>query len=1034
LISSRREDVPPALFTDLRALYQSIPFDYELASLRSPGTAANEQGQQFQQKLSEILGQAPAHGEGIGENDRLDLTRATGGKVHLPSLVKHLLDDSSTDVETKRIAQLLQSLDGIKGVVNYSLFTMPCDRGRNGTERRRLFCMVHVVQDATFFKFQRQQSEDGMSLFRGFCIELLRERLPESGASAGDKGFASMTKFSDSSPPTSVESVEEDKFLMLKMKLLPYMVRTFICRNLLRILEKEGPQQFSATAVSLLERWGISEESIQKWMPFFSGWSQYVAENKNLDGPKLVKDATGRHVDLGPLTNFAYLHHLEHFTKLYDSGKIKVDRSAGQVRASSFQGVVCVVSESTDISKAIAMFFAKELATNNGATQVAVASLQDAVKMKTMRSCVLYTALGEKIKGVKAFLSNPKVAKQLFLVFVGSDQESLLDRFGGNGGSGASLWFPVLSQSELKRLESVWENVWKKQSCQKVFLMPCSAVTFESNDGNIEVTSTSELTHFANIIQTEATNINFAGEAKVSDPTQRGVLVFFPGIPGSGKSSVVASMESKLQQEISAHPDDIGGDRKVYVKEGDKVGKAFWNLAGNLLLDGDDPRPSLFIADKNVPPLSWPKVGQICGDAKALPVIVLPDEQTLETTTVEGAITPEGIFQPFHSHFYPFSLKYLAVCLERVMSRPAGEHCGKLDSGMPTACMLVVQFFSFYRSNSADTLNDNIITKLDDSGASSADLLQPITLPFLSSDGRAQTLPDDLEKLLLESLQIRYGHDMSKKTKLSKSDEQLLELETRLRACLEKHKSFLRSWSVSLEESQAAFTRQLFDRLAFLKKCGSLKRDVSPEQRELSESSKKLKLVSIDVDRSEIHGVLEKLEQSGEISEFLKVARSQSSNALDAYDANNQEASLTEQIDAYPPPRFIEETHVTMAFAGRKSSAKTLIQKFRGLQGNEVGLHVNGFLWSSAHAAFSVEIANRAFSGNGASDEVEVPECENAFPHITVWCAAGAKAFHSNNLPRLVDAGEASKVQIIPEIELHGKLMFWDHGNKPFKT
>ncbi|KAL3912665.1 MAG: hypothetical protein SGARI_001037, partial [Bacillariaceae sp.] len=139
MLSSEVEGVPRALTTNLRPILESTPFDYQLASSRSPGVAANEQGQEFQQKLAKILGQ-----QGVDDDDndttRLDLTKVTSGKLHLPSLVKHVLDDPNMDTETRRIAQLLQTLDGIKGVVNYSLFTRPSDAEG---QPPRMFCMVH---------------------------------------------------------------------------------------------------------------------------------------------------------------------------------------------------------------------------------------------------------------------------------------------------------------------------------------------------------------------------------------------------------------------------------------------------------------------------------------------------------------------------------------------------------------------------------------------------------------------------------------------------------------------------------------------------------------------------------------------------------------------------------------------------------------------------------------------------------------------------------------------------------------------------
>ena len=167
--------------------------------------------------------------------------------------------------------------------------------------------------------------------------------------------------------------------------------------------------------------------------------------------------------------------------------------------------------------------------------------------------------------------------------------------------------------------------------------------------------------------------------------------------------------------------------------------KKFWNVIDDLLsnddvIDGESP--ALVIADKNAPPASWPKLGQIGHGSNSIMLPVLPNSSALETTTIEGSIQPNGDFLPHASHFYPFSLKFLAVSLLRVLNRPPGEHTGKLDSGFPMACMVVVQFFSFYRYIGADTFQEKMNEKFDKDGAFSIKFLDHIALPFLAASAQ----------------------------------------------------------------------------------------------------------------------------------------------------------------------------------------------------------------------------------------------------------------------------------------------------------
>jgi hypothetical protein len=75
-------------------------------------------------------------------------------------------NDQSIDVETRCIFKLLQTLDSIKGNVQYSLFTIAGDDETEITLPRH-FCMVQVLHDTTFFKFPKQKRPGSMILFRG---------------------------------------------------------------------------------------------------------------------------------------------------------------------------------------------------------------------------------------------------------------------------------------------------------------------------------------------------------------------------------------------------------------------------------------------------------------------------------------------------------------------------------------------------------------------------------------------------------------------------------------------------------------------------------------------------------------------------------------------------------------------------------------------------------------------------------------------------------------------------------------------------
>jgi hypothetical protein len=452
------------LSTNVRDIYNDVPYNYVLANAKSHHAAAAERGSAFSRRLAKLLGQRidDDHNGGHDDGDnhsndpenhsttgrseqvhhqhpqRHDLVRLSGGNrgFHLPSLVKHLVN--ADDTETRRIAEVLQTLDSVKGTVSYSFFQIPRSKD-NDTDR--LLCMIHVINDSTFFKFQRQQSPGGMPLFRGFCVEILSKST--TNGNGHECALSSM----------AIEAHKDcdgldDNMLMLKMKLLPYMSRTFICRNLLKILLKDGPQKFAVTAEGLMDKWGMSEEAKDRWLPFFNGWAQYVMTQKD----KLS--------DLGPLTDSSYLRHLEHYTDLYENGKVHVQPSLPSSSLSNhnlFDGFVCVVSLTLEVAEAVAEYIAHRLSGNDdrtgsedGATAVAdgssitVISLEQAVKSKMTRSCITFAQVDGKIKGIKEFMN--KVAKQSIFVLYGSDPDDII----ADGVDG------VLSEGDKKRINAQW--------------------------------------------------------------------------------------------------------------------------------------------------------------------------------------------------------------------------------------------------------------------------------------------------------------------------------------------------------------------------------------------------------------------------------------------------------------------------------------------------------------------------------------------------------------------------------------------------
>lgn len=228
-----------------------------------------------------------------------------------------------------------------------------------------------------------------------------------------------------------------------------------------------------------------------------------------------------------------------------------------------------------------------------------------------------------------------------------------------------------------------------------------------------------------------------------------GLLVFFPSIPGCGKSSICggsnANAESFIKQFITEDLDSHQSSQPVVICEGDKVKGKYWQ---QVLLNKIKESGSIYLADKNATPNVWSVIGEICSKSNNVAVSVLPDRMALSTVTVRHS---DQLF------CYPYSLAYLAICMLRVLKRPSKTHTGKLDESTEDAMLVVVKFYTLYRGISAENLQSIINQKTTISPWNIHDTT--ITVPFFT-ETKYKELPPELSDCLIDALQLQVSNDM----------------------------------------------------------------------------------------------------------------------------------------------------------------------------------------------------------------------------------------------------------------------------------
>ena len=364
-----------------------------------------------------------------------------------------------------------------------------------------------------------------------------------------------------------------------------------------------------------------------------------------------------------------------------------------------------VVALTVEVSEKVADYLSSKLGGVKRIHDVNAISDQDLIMMKVAKggglvcSCIPEDGQGSLKKYMK------KHADSISVVIYGCEQDKM-----------SSMLLPD-SQGK-KRLGMI--SSWQKLRCKSV----------------TEVAECEEL-DASDEFESVLSKLREASDAAPKSDNRPGILVFFPGIPGSGKSTLCSvDVMTALKEACRKPVDSSFEERQVVLLTGDKFNKKYWpHIKETRTLNS----ASIYIADKNAPASAWVTVGD--ATCKGISIPVIPDEQALRTTSVTGIRFPDGDTNVSSNHTYPFSLHYLAVCIARVLERPPTSHPGKLDTALPIVCMIVVKFFGLYRNIAADELIDNIRRKIESSGSLSTP--NPIQVPFFQTD-MLPDLPDDL--------------------------------------------------------------------------------------------------------------------------------------------------------------------------------------------------------------------------------------------------------------------------------------------------
>ncbi|EER96017.1 hypothetical protein SORBI_3002G066800 [Sorghum bicolor] len=160
--------------------------------------------------------------------------------------------------------------------------------------------VIHVHNDSVFRRYQQEMRKNqGLwPLYRGFFVDVnlfkANNKKAAELAKDGDTLLKNISGALDSNSSAVDGLADEDSNLMVKLKFLTYKLRTFLIRNGLSTLFKDGPSAYRAYYLRQMKNWGTSANKQRELSKMLDEWAVYIRRkygNKPLSSSTYLSEA-----------------------------------------------------------------------------------------------------------------------------------------------------------------------------------------------------------------------------------------------------------------------------------------------------------------------------------------------------------------------------------------------------------------------------------------------------------------------------------------------------------------------------------------------------------------------------------------------------------------------------------------------------------------------------------------------------------------------------------------------------------------------
>ncbi|KAH9700803.1 tRNA ligase 1 [Citrus sinensis] len=157
--------------------------------------------------------------------------------------------------------------------------------------------VIHVHSDSVFRRYQKEmRHRPGLwPLYRGFFVDInLFKANKERDAEIARNNNLEKTVSGNGGVSGTDGLANEDENLMIKLKFLTYKLRTFLIRNGLSTLFKDGPSAYKAYYLRQMNIWGTSAVKQRQLSKMLDEWAVYIRRkyrNKQLSSSVYLTEA-----------------------------------------------------------------------------------------------------------------------------------------------------------------------------------------------------------------------------------------------------------------------------------------------------------------------------------------------------------------------------------------------------------------------------------------------------------------------------------------------------------------------------------------------------------------------------------------------------------------------------------------------------------------------------------------------------------------------------------------------------------------------